>query len=379
LLAVAGLVLLKLVLPLASFAGRRRLIAMWRRTTRWEFWPPWVFYPPVVAHVLLLGLKHRHPFLFTAANPAMEAGGFISESKSQILAGLASAGDRVAKTCLIRQGEDTASRLARVREFMTREGLQLPVVLKPDAGQRGSGVSVIRSHDRLRRYVARAEFDLLIQEYVEGDEFGVFYYRYPDQRRGRIFSITEKRIPVIVGDAKHTVEQLILRDDRAVCMAPHYLKAQAHQLDRIPSAGERIPLVELGTHCRGAIFLDGSRIETPELGRAIDEVSQGYEGFFFGRYDIRAPELNELEQGRGFKILELNGVTSEATHIYDPRLGLREAYRTLFRQWRIAFEIGRQNRARGHEPANLTGLLRLVRVYRESSRTHSEVPLFVED
>jgi len=47
------------------------------------------------------------------------------------------------------------------------------------------------------------------------------------------------------------------------------------------------------------------------------------------------------------KIVELNGVTSEATHIYDPKLSLFGAYRVLFEQWRIAFEIGYLNRTRG--------------------------------
>jgi pimeloyl-ACP methyl ester carboxylesterase/membrane protein DedA with SNARE-associated domain len=379
LLAIAGLVLLKLVLPLATFAGRRGLVAKWRRAVRWEFWPPWLFYPPVVVYVLLLGLKHRNPLLFTAANPAIEAGGFIAESKSEILAGLAPAGERVARWCLIPSDVDPRARLARLHEFMKREGLALPVVLKPDAGQRGSGVSIIRSLERLRCYVTRAEFDVLVQEYAPGEEFGVFYYRYPGQPRGRIFSITEKKIPEVVGDAHHTVEQLILRDARAVCLAAHYLQAQAHQLDRVPHEGETIPLVELGTHCRGAIFLDGSRFETAELAQAIDEISRKYNGFYFGRYDLRVQDVNELALGRGFKILELNGVTSEATHIYDPRLGLRDAYRTLFRQWRVAFEIGHQNRERGHQPAGLGELLRLVRAYRESSRTHAEVPLFIED
>jgi hypothetical protein len=49
----------------------------------------------------------------------------------------------------------------------------------------------------------------------------------------------------------------------------------------------------------------------------------------------------------GFTVLELNNVTSEATHIYDPGIGLFEAYRVLFEQWRLAFEIGAENFRRG--------------------------------
>jgi len=31
-----------------------------------------------------------------------------------------------------------------------------------------------------------------------GEEYGVFYYRYPGSERGRVFSVTEKRMPVLL-------------------------------------------------------------------------------------------------------------------------------------------------------------------------------------
>ena len=99
---------------------------------------------------------------------------------------------------------------------------------------------------------------------------------------------------------------------------------------------------------------------------------RGYDGFFFGRYDVKAASSSDLAAGRNFKILELNGVTSEATHIYDPKTGLFEAYRVLFRQWGIAFEIGRRNRDRGFRPARLAELIRMLWEYRRSSRSHPQ-------
>ncbi len=59
-------------------------------------------------------------------------------------------------------------------------------------------------------------------------------------------------------------------------------------------------------------------------------------------------------------MVELNGVTSEATHIYDPKNSLLDAYKVLFRQWALAFEIGARNRALGARPAGIQTLLRLV-------------------
>jgi hypothetical protein len=120
-----------------------------------------------------------------------------------------------------------------------------------------------------------------------------------------------------------------------------------------------VQLVELGSHCRGAIFLDGGRLKTPQLEAAIDRISRGFRGFYFGRYDVRAASADEFRAGL-FRVLELNGVSSEATHIYDPAVSLLGAYRVLFEQWRMAFEIGAENRDRGFHPAGVSDLLRLT-------------------
>jgi hypothetical protein len=116
-------------------------------------------------------------------------------------------------------------------------------------------------------------------------------------------------------------------------------------------------LVEIGTHCRGAIFLDGVDTITPALEEVIDRIAQSFDGFFFGRFDIRVPSRQDFMAGRNLKIVELNGVTSEATHIYDPKHSLFDAYRVLFQQWRIAFEIGDCNRMRGVNPTSVGDLL----------------------
>jgi len=356
-------VVLKLLLRLTSYKGRRLLVSRWRRIVRWEFWPPWVFYPPVVAYVLWLGLKHGSLTLFTCANPAIPSGGTIGESKMEILRGLcASVASQtfVARACLLSARMDAEARVESARAFMSAHGLTFPVVLKPDAGQRGSGVAVVRSHARLREYLSSARSDTIIQEYAHGFEFGVFYCRLPEEERGRIFSVTEKRFPTVKGDGVSTLETLILKDERAVSMARAYFQLHRERLNDVLREGEVLQLVELGTHCRGAVFLDGAWVKTGALERTIDELCRSFEGFYFGRFDIRVASIEEFRRGTGFKVVELNGVTSEATHIYDPRGGLLKAYRTLFEQWRIAFEIGAQNRARGFTPTPLVALARLV-------------------
>lgn len=350
----------KLGAQMATWRGRRKLVSRWRRLTRWEFWPPYVFYLPVICYVGWLALKWRSLTLFTAANPAIVGGGFIGESKIEILRGLAHADGFVAQAALIEAALDAEARISQAASFMTERGLGFPVALKPDQGQRGAGVAIARTRAELTDYLRSAASDTIIQEYAPGLEFGVFYYRLPGEARGRIFSITEKRMPAVYGDGVSTLEQLILKDERAVCMADFHLNQHRARLWETPSQGERVQLVELGTHCRGAIFLDGGWVKTPALEDEFDRISQGFDGFYFGRYDVRTPSVDDFKQGRNFKIVELNGVTSEATNIYDPKNNLFAAYKILFEQWRIAFEIGARNRQRGAEPAPISALVKLI-------------------
>jgi membrane protein DedA with SNARE-associated domain len=360
----------KLMTRLSTYKGRRLLLAKWRRLTRWEFWPAWFFYIPVICYVAFLALKHRSLTLFTSANPAIVGGGFVGESKVEILRNLSGAKDLIANSLLIESSLDADGRIASARSFMEDNHLSFPIVLKPNMGQRGSGVAVIRSEVELEDHLTRSVVDTIIQEYVPGFEFGVFYYRRPSEQQGRIFSVTEKRFPIVTGDGASTLEHLILKDERALCMARYYFDKQGEHLLDIPVEGEPVQLVELGTHSRGALFLDGSWVKTAALEEVFDEISKGFEGFYFGRFDVRAPSIDEFKRGKGFKIIELNGVTSEATHIYDPKNGLVAAYKVLFEQWRLAFEIGAENRERGTKATSVSALLSLMSVYRRSAQYH---------
>lgn len=350
--AVAGAALLlwlvwEVLVPLASYRGRRLLVSRWRRLVHWEFWPLGVVYTPVFLYILWLGLRHRRPLLFTAANPALPAGGLLGESKAEILDGLAAVPDAVAAYHRLPAGLTPESFVAGVRTFMAAHGTSFPVVVKPDVGQRGLGVAILRDEAALARYAEKKRPVTLVQEYVPGEEFGVFYARHPDQPTGRIISITRKEFPVLVGNGRHTLEKLILRDERAVCMARVYLARFRDRLSWVPAAGERIPLVDVGNHCRGTIFRDGSEVGTPALTAALDRAARAHPGFAFGRFDLRVSSESDLRAGQGFKIIELNGVASEATHIYDPRYGAWHGWRTLCAQWRLAFEIGAAQAKRG--------------------------------
>ena len=361
-LVVGVSLLIRLAIRLSTWKGRRLLLSSWRRLTRWEFWPMWAFYPPVVAWIGWQMLRHRSLTVFTAANPAIPGGGFVGESKSEILRGLAASNEFIPRWTLLRAADSPEARIEAAARFLAATGIGFPVVLKPDAGERGAGVVIAKSRDEIDACLRAAKVDMLLQEFAPGDEFGVFYYRYPDEPHGRIFAITEKRFPTVTGDGRSTLERLILADDRAVCIARLLLDSLADRLWEVPAAGEIVPLVEVGAHARGTLFLDGGRHRTEALERAVDAICRAYPGFHFGRFDLRTPDVEAFRAGREFRIIELNGVTSEATSIYDPKNSVFVAWRTIFAQWRIAFEIGAQNRRNG---AAVTSARQLFQWWRE--------------
>lgn len=348
---VVGYFVVRLLVSLVTYRGRRLLVGKLKRTLQWEFWPPWVFYPPVLVYVAWCAVKHRSLTVFTLANPGIWHGGFVGESKWEILEAIADFGGAVALSQVLGVEHPVAERMECFRAFCRDRALTFPIVLKPDVGQRGDGVVIAHSDDDVEQYLAGAEGDVIVQEYVPGAEFGVFYVRQPGADVGRIFAITDKRFPTVVGDGVSTLERLILTDPRAVCMARVYFEVHGDRIWDVVPRGETVRLVDLGTHCRGAIFLDGMWVATPDLEREIDRISKRFDGFYFGRYDIRVPDLAAFQRGEGFKVVELNGVTSEATSIYDPKNSVFAAWRTIFEQWRLAFEIGAAVRATGKKPA----------------------------
>ncbi len=372
---VLGLVVLLLqlyrILPLTlTHAGRRRLRGGWIRLTHWEFWPPLVTYPPVLLWILWLAVRHRSLCVVTAANPGIPASGVVGESKSLILDALDPDAPEIAGHILLSASASPTEREAAAVQFMERFGPDFPVVVKPDAGQRGSGVRMAPDAETLRRWAREVSHDAIIQERVDGPEFGVFYARSPGATEGEVLGVTVKLLPSVTGDGARTVEALLLEDDRACAMHRVYMEELGARAEDIPGAGLRVPLVKVGTHSRGAIFLDGAHLITPALRQTMNRIASRFHGFHLGRFDVRAPSAEALSRGEGLGVIELNGLTSEPTEIYDPAIPLRTAYRKLFEQWRLAFEIGEANVARGATTTSLPSILLEWVRYQRAQRTH---------
>jgi membrane protein DedA with SNARE-associated domain len=367
-----GLLVLLHLWKRRGLAVRKQVAIAFARMSKWEFWPAWLFYAPVGAMCVWLGIRYRGLSLPAVANINQKNGGIIGESKIAILQELMrTSPEFTADAYPVGEGP-TGKRLGAIETICARERIRFPAVLKPDVAQRGAGFRMIHSFLDAAEYLSRVSAPLVLQRYVEGPkEAGIFYYRFPNEKRGHIFGITRKRFPVVTGDGRKTIRELIDQDSRARLLVNTYLARLASKSNHVLSSGERLRLVEAGNHCQGCIFMDGWDLYSEELRSTVDAISQNLRGFYIGRYDVRYRNDEDLRAGRGFTILELNGASSEATNIYDERNSLWSAYSTLYRQWSLVYEIGAMNRARGYRPATP---LTIFKDWCEFSRRAIEYP-----
>jgi membrane protein DedA with SNARE-associated domain len=343
----------------------RAVIARLARWSRWEFWPMWLFYAPVAVWLSWLAVRYRGIATMTASNPGIPDGGVVGESKFDILSKLPA--EWTVPTALVRDATQ-AGRSRRVLDVVEQRGWAFPVILKPDVGQRGVGVKLARHAADVHAYCALQNGPIVVQSYHPGPfEAGIFYYRLPWEARGRIFSITDKHFPRIVGDGVSTLETLIWAHPRYRLQAQTFLNRHRYSLSQVLAKDETLQLAIAGNHAQGTLFRDGWHLWSPALESRIDEVARAYPGFFVGRFDVRYPEVAAFRAGGEFGIVELNGATAESTDIYDPDRSLVSAYRTLFRQWAIVFAIGAANRAGGAPVTSVGRLIRLIYAHATSA------------
>lgn len=336
----------------------------WIKLLNWEYWPTLAFYWPMFVYGPLLALRSRHACFFTAANPGILAGGLGLESKFATLQNLPI--DLRPNSIFAPRGRD----LALILEALRSAEIYFPVIAKPDIGYRGFLVKKLDNAEQLRAYLSQYSIDFIIQEYLDyPEEVGVLYYRLAQNQRGKITSLTLKDFLHIVGDGHSTVLDLIEHTPRALLQLERLQETHWHLFQKIPSAGEHINLGVIGNHSKGTQFLNGNRFIDADLEAIFDQIAQQIPGFSYGRFDIKCASLADLKRGKNFKIIELNGVCSEPTHIYDQSLSnYFSAVGTILRHWTIVRRVAAANRRQGAKYMPEPQMIRMLGELREYHR-----------
>jgi hypothetical protein len=307
------------------------------RLKSWEYWPFGIVQFPVILYYLLLSIRARSLFFFSASNPGIVMGGMFGESKYEVLKKVPSS--FTAASTLIQVPATKLEVLRRIGEY----GLKLPVIFKPDLGERGYMVKRIETEHDVEQYLSKMKYPFLVQELVELPlEFGVFYSRHPYQQKGEVTSVVMKEMLSVTGDGHSTLQELILTKDRAKLQWSTLKRKYHSQLNDVLPMNKTVELVSIGNHALGTKFLDASHLINDNLSSTFDKISKQIDGFYFGRFDLKCSSIQDLYDGN-VKILELNGCGAEPAHIYHPGYSLFKAIDVLLNHWKNIFLIARAN------------------------------------
>lgn len=321
----------------------------WHRVTHWEYWPSYLIYLPTFFIWIWWMIKFKSTKFYRHANPGIKNGGLYGDSKMSIYHILPES--TFPKTILITKAEEN-----QIIEKFNLAGLTFPIIVKPDVGQRGRGVQTVNNVDELLSYAYAINQDFLIQELITyPHEIGLFYCRFPNEKDGRITGITVKQFLGVTGNGKDTIEQLLNKKPRFQFQISK-LSSYIDLAEVLPENEERC-LVPFGNHSRGTQFIDGKSLITDKLEATFNQILNKIDGFYYGRLDIRYKDFEDLALGKNYSIIELNGVKSEPTHIYDPKKSFLEAQKEIYRHQQILKKIVAANLKLANLPLNSQQML----------------------
>ncbi len=321
----------------------------------WEYWNMNVVYFPIYFYWIYLSLKAKSLGFFNASNLKIRNGGFALESKKEIY-------DLIPKqyypeTLFFKADE----MLESVLKKLENSTVKFPFIIKPDMGLQGLRVEKMHNENELKHYLKKVSYDFLIQEFAQFPlEIGLFYYRMPNEAKGKITGIVYKDFLIVKGNGKNTVEELILQNPRFALQYDTLKKKFGKELTKVLPKGETLNLVPFGNHVRGSKFTDVSYWINDKLTETFNKICLQIPDFYFGRLDIMFKSREDLENGKNFYIIELNGAGSEPTHIYDPKHSIFFAWKEIIKHYDILYKISTYNHQKGHSYLNIKQSRQLV-------------------
>ena len=248
------------------------------------------------------------------------------------------------KTLLFNAKED----INKISKSIQNSGIKFPLIAKPNIGLRGTAVKKIINFQELKKYVEQANFDFLIQDLIPFEnEIGIFYVKFPKSDKGTLTGIVSKEFLILKGNGINTIRELLKKDPRFELQIPALQKEFPEIIDTVLKENEILNLVPYGNHCRGTKFVDASHEITPKMIESFNEICSKINGFYFGRMDIMYDNYKDLEEGKNFQIVEINGAISEPTHMYDPKHSLFYGWKELTRHFHYMYLISKQNHKNG--------------------------------
>jgi hypothetical protein len=215
-----------------------------------------------------------------------------------------------------------------------------PLILKSNVGSVGKGIVKVASTVDVDKHTPRLLGDYILQKFTSNPyECGVFYIR--QNGKAKITGINKKHFPTVVGNGRDDL--LTLANNH-----PRYSKhwnsfLQDIDTSEILKLGLEKRLSFIGSHTLGCKFTDDAHLRTTELEQAIFAVFETQPGFNFGRVDVKAVDQEAFKRGE-FVVIEVNGVASLPTHMFDPKYSIWQAYAIFFEHAKYLAKIAAEQR-----------------------------------
>ncbi len=235
---------------------------------------------------------------------------------------LAAAGLPVPRSEVVRTDDDAVAAARRIG---------FPVVTKPLDGNHGRGVGLDLQTERVVRTGFRRALKesrggrVVVESFVIGNDYRMLVIG------GRMVAIAERVPAHVVGDGKHSVEQLVetanqdprrgighekvltrIKLDEA---AEELVRRQGFALDEVPPKGETVKLAATANMSTGGISIDRTW-EAHEDNIEIAEEAARVVGLDVAGIDFLAPDITQPVREAGGAIVEVNAAPGFRMHTH---------------------------------------------------------------
>jgi len=311
------------------------------KINNWELWPFGLRYLTITPVWLWYCIRAGSAWFFTASNPTLTFGGFEGEGKKEMYDLLPT--PSYPKTIYINKNDS----YERVLQLIKEKKINYPFCVKPEVGMKGLLFRKVDKEEHLKYYHENVPLDYLVQELIEYPiEASVFYYRFPNQKKGVITGFIQKELMEATGDGKSSLLDLILQHPKAKYRETEMRIKHADNLQMVLPLKQKYYLAHAANLNRGANFVNLHHLITEELTEVFDSISHPTQ-FYYGRYDLKCHSLEDLTKGKNFLILEFNGSGAEPNHVYNAGYTLWQAQKEFLKHWKVLYKISRYNHKQG--------------------------------
>ncbi|MEM7359516.1 MAG: ATP-grasp domain-containing protein [Pseudomonadota bacterium] len=330
---------------------------------KYEFWHPRVFELPFYIYLgwqcLINGVSIR---TLAKANYALDHGeiGLGSKLDSQ----LAFNQDYFLPSTLVSEDLSDEEKQAFIHQFVEEHGY--PVILKSNMGCVGKGIAKVNDAADVEKFTPLLMGDYILQKFTPFNyECGVFYVRM--NGKPRITGVNKKHFPTVVGNGRDTILTLAQQHPRYTQHWDSFL--QDIDTSEVLAENQEKRLSFIGSHTLGCKFTDDTHLVTPELEKAIFHLFESQPGFNFGRVDVKCENEAAFQRGE-FVVIEVNGVASLPTNMFDPKFSVWQAYKIFFEHGKYLVKIAREHR---HQPMELLSYLDVMKQAKANAQSLNDV------